>query len=137
MKWICIYFYTSPKMKCDNSSPISRKNNVKQTGGKTDQTIFSIRTIATFVTAVMTVSEQRLPSTVALSGKISSLGFFIPPPASLAVNSYLSWDLSAVGDINNDGFPDFAVAANDATVNSFTHAGEVFVVFGSQSIFTK
>ena len=85
------------------------------------------------------LSAQRLPSSVSLAENnfTASLGFFIPPPAALSAGSYFSDDLNAIGDISNDGFTDFAIAAYQATVNGVSEAGEVFVIFGSDHIFTR
>ena len=86
------------------------------------------------------VSAQRLPSTISFSGSnISvSVGFVIPPPAALQPPlSDFSSDISAVGDINGDGFTDFAIATYGTQVGNVSFIGKVFVVLGTDSIFTR
>lgn len=49
----------------------------------------------------------------------------------------LGAQVSVIGDINNDGFVDFALSADTADVNGLSDAGRVYVVFGTGNGFPQ
>ena len=87
--------------------------------------------------AVVSVA-QRLPLNITLNSLTSSQGFQLGTPSDISGSgSQFSNSMNAAGDINGDNIPDFAIAACTSNVGSFSSAGVVFVVFGSQSVFSS
>jgi len=49
-------------------------------------------------------------------------------------NGRLGYDVSAIGDINNDGIDDIGLCATYATPESISETGEIYIIFGQQNI---
>ena len=49
-------------------------------------------------------------------------------------NSRLGYDVSAIGDLNNDGVDDIALCATYATPGSILETGEIYIIFGHANI---
>ena len=91
-----------------------------------------------FVALIQVAVAQRWPASMYLNGTLpSSEGFLIPPPPTLAVSASFGLTTTAVGDINNDGYPDVSIAAICVTVGSEGCAGVVYVVFGGVGVYNS
>ena len=92
-----------------------------------------------FSALLLTIAvAQRWPVALYLNETLSpSEGFFIPPPSSLSNNASFGGTMKAIGDINNDGYPDVAISAPYVQVGSQGSAGIVYVVFGGVGVYSS
>ena len=90
-----------------------------------------------FSALLLTIAvAQRWPVALYLNETLSpSEGIFVPPPSTLSSRAYFGWTTTAIGDINNDGYPDVAISAPYAQVGSQGSAGIVYVVFGGVGVY--
>ena len=78
-------------------------------------------------------SSAGYPANVELTDVAAGTGGFAI--TGLATGDLLGWSVATIGDLNGDGFSDFAIGAPGATPAGRIYAGKTYIVYGKSGTF--